>query len=173
MKVSDDGIVESLCTTRCKRERQYMIMYIKLSAASNAKQCCHQRKPKEFHNCWTSNSAKDNNTDFWILMFSYNTKFIQAQQVHILQYIKQKLIVLQSNLGEETFKFDSNTEIMIWGTAYMHNCNEFCNNQTYLTAMYYGTGTQLKPSHPTFDAARVDLMLLGNIFRKKFETLTI
>ena len=55
----------------------------------------------------------------------------------------------------------------------MCNCNEFCNNQTYLTAMYYGTGTQLKPSHPTSDAARVDLMLLGNIFRKKFETLTI
>ena len=62
---------------------------------------------------------------------------------------------------------------MIWGTACMQNCNEFCNNQTYLTAMYYGTGTQLKPFHPISDAARVDLMLLGNIFRKKFETLTI
>ena len=36
-------------------------------------------------------------------MFSYNMKFIQAQQVHILQYIKQKLIVLQSNLDVETF----------------------------------------------------------------------
>ena len=84
MKVSNDGNVESLYTTRCKRERQYMIMYIKLSAAGNAKQCCHQRKPKEFHNCWTSNSAKDNNTDFSILMFSCNTKFIQAQQIHIV-----------------------------------------------------------------------------------------
>ena len=49
-------------------------------------------------------------------------------------------------------------ENMIWGTAYMRNCNEFCNNQTYLTAMYYGTGTQLKPSHPTFDVVRVDLI---------------
>ena len=138
-----------------------MIMYIKLSAADNAKQC------------WTSNSAEDNITNFWILMFSCNTKFIQAQQVHILQHIKQKLIVLQSNLGEETFKFNSSIEIMIWGTAYMHNCNEFCYNQTYLKAMYYKTGTQLKPSHPTPNAVKVDLMLLGNIFRKKFETLTI
>ena len=103
MKVSDDGNVKSLCTTKCRREWRYMIMYIKLSAAGNAKQCCHQRKPKEFHNCWTSNSTKDNNIDFWILMFSCNTKFIQAQRVHILQYIKQKLIVLQSNLGVETF----------------------------------------------------------------------
>ena len=106
-------------------------------------------------------------------MFSCNTKFIKAQQVHILQYINQKPIVLQSNLGEETFKFDSSTEIMIWGTTYMRSCNEFCNNQTYLTAMYYGTGNQLKLSHPTSDVARVDLMLSGNIFRKKFETLTI
>ena len=32
----------------------------------------------------------------------------------------------------------------------MRNCNEFCNNQTYLTAMYCGIGTQLKPSHPTY-----------------------
>ena len=80
-----------------------MIMYIKLSAADYAKQNCHQRKPEEFHNCWTSNSAEDNITDFWILMFSCNTKFIQAQQVHILQYIKQKLIVLQTNLSAETF----------------------------------------------------------------------
>ncbi|KAM4088350.1 hypothetical protein ACJW30_07G063600 [Castanea mollissima] len=103
MKVSDDGNVESLCTTRCKREGRYMIVYIKLSVANNAKQSCHQRKPKEFHNCWTSNSAEDNNKDFWILMFSCNTKFIQAQEVHILQDIKQKLIVLQSNLGSETF----------------------------------------------------------------------
>ena len=106
-------------------------------------------------------------------MFSYNTKFIQAQQVHKLQYIKQKLIVLQSNLGEETFKFDSSTETMIWGPAYMCNCNEFCNNQIYLTVVYYGTCTQLKPSHPTSYAVRVDLMLLGNILRKKFEILTI
>ena len=80
-----------------------MIMYIKLSVADNAKQCCHQRKPKEFHNCWTSNSAEDNNAGFWILMLSCNTKFIQAQQVHILRNNKQKLIVLQSNLGAEKF----------------------------------------------------------------------
>ena len=80
-----------------------MIVYIKLSVANNTKQSCHQRKPKEFNNCWTSNSAEDNNTNFWILMFSCNTKFIQAQQVHTLHYIKQKLIVLQSNLGVETF----------------------------------------------------------------------
>ena len=113
MKVSDDGNVESLCTTRCRREWWCMIMYIKLSAANNAKQCCHQRKPKEFHNCWISNSAEDNNADFWILMLSCNTKFIQAQEVHILHYIKQKLIVLQSNLGAETFQFESSTENMI------------------------------------------------------------
>ena len=103
MKVSDDGNVESLYTIRCRREWRYMIMYIKLSAANNTKQCCHQKKPMEFHNCWTSNSAEDNNADVWILMFSYNMKFIQAQQVHILQYIKQNLIVLQSNLDVETF----------------------------------------------------------------------
>lgn len=134
MKVSGAGNVESLCTTICRRVWRYMSMYIKLSATDNAKQCCRQRKPKEFHNCWTSNSTEDNNTDFWIFMFSCNMKFIQAQRVHIVLYIKQKLIVLQSNLGAETFKFDSNTETMMWGTACMRNCNEFCNNQTYLTA---------------------------------------
>ena len=150
-----------------------MIVYFKLSVADNAKQCCHLRKPKEFHSCWASNSAENNYTDFWILMFSCNAKFIQAQEAHILQYIEQKQIVLQSNPGSGTFKFYSSTETIIRGIAYMRNCNEFCKDQTYLTAMYYGTGTQMKPSHPTSDAVSVDLMLLGNIFRKKFETLTI
>ena len=99
IKVSNDGNVESLCTTRCRREWWYMIMYIKLSAADNAKQCYHQRKPKEFHNCWTSNSIEDNNADFWILMLSCNTKFIQVQQVHKLWYISQKLISLAIKSG--------------------------------------------------------------------------
>ena len=67
MKVLNNGNVESLCTTRCRRVWWYMIMNIKLSATNNAKQCCHQRKPKEFHNCWTSNSAEDNKqiSEFW------------------------------------------------------------------------------------------------------------
>ena len=64
IKVLDDGNVKSLYTTKCRREWQFMIMYINLSAAYNAKQCCHQRKPKEFNNCWTSNSVEDNNRDF-------------------------------------------------------------------------------------------------------------
>ena len=50
MKVSDDGNLESLCTTRCRREGRYMIVYIELSVADNTMQSCHQRKPKEFHN---------------------------------------------------------------------------------------------------------------------------
>ena len=103
MKVSDDGNVKSLCTTKCRREWRYMIMYIKLSAAYNAKQCCHQRKPKEFHNCWTSNSAEDNKqiSEFWcfpvIRNLSKLNKYIYSST------LSKKLIVSQSNLDAETF----------------------------------------------------------------------
>ena len=46
-----------------------------------------KRKPMAFLNHRTSNSADDNDTDFMLQMFPYNTKVIQTQNVCVCESI--------------------------------------------------------------------------------------
>lgn len=124
-------------------------MFSAPSAADKTQKCYHQRKPMVFLNCRTSNSADDNDIDFMLQMFPYNTKLSKLKICMCVweythKYIKQIWLSSSQIWVQNHFEFDSSTQNMIWGTAYMLRCNEFCNNQTYLTSVYSGIGTEVE-----------------------------